>query len=140
MKAGWFHPSPAPCSDEIATQHLEAFIDAFVLKERRERIRVLLVENSRRRLEGLREVCNGNVLDPRRCLLLVGQESFPQILAARHPHASGVLVSDAAPATMTLPEAATWGSVYLNDGLFSVVAGTLAFVFDHHGTVYRCER
>jgi hypothetical protein len=139
LHAELVHPEPRACSEEDAETHTAAFIDAFVAKSRQDRLRLFLIQQPRRRPEGLRKLQNGGWLDDKRCQRLAGQAAFPQVLASQHDNPDGVLISADDPVVMRLHEALSLGAQLSHDMIFSAIPGVLAFVLTHSGHVILCR-
>jgi hypothetical protein len=131
-------PHPVACSDAEAETHLRAFVDAFVLADRRERASYLLLTQQGRARGGLLDVLPWLRRD--RCTDLDGATGFPQHLEQRFGPRRGVYFDRACRAVqLTAAEAACKAIEDHTDAVLSLAAGALALVFYEIGPPTLCR-
>lgn len=129
---------PQPCTEDERTEHLEAFIAAFVEEHRRDRARHIMLEAPHKALDELHKLPDW-VRDAR-ASELVGSAGFPAALARRFGTRRGVYVDQSLHcACLTSAEAATWAGMKSSDAIFSMEPGVTALLFHHEGGIWLCE-
>ena len=152
-KFEFVEPVPLPCSADETEAHVRAFIESFVVKDARPRWIELLLDRSHRLERKHGEPVPHKLRDavdkllgrfkteqmPNCCSPITGTATWPIALRRVLGDERGVYFAlDSAPCRMTAAEAAS--IAYESYAILSFEAGRRALLFQHEGTVWRCDR
>jgi hypothetical protein len=126
-----------PATDIEARAHFEAFVQSFILPERRHRW--LGVFDDKRKFEKCFQQVH-TALIPERCIEITSAGQFPSKLQEVFGHQLGVFMGPGNRLKLTAAEAATVLTMDFADGIWSFAPGKLALVGTHDGVMWRCER
>lgn len=137
-KFEWIDVHPEPCSRDELREHLEAFVDAFVPPNRRDRWRLILIEKPERAKSDLYLL----PLDERYCRELRGNENFPQYIERFADNKRGVFFDPRRdePVMLRPSEALVQAVADYTDAICSIEPGKLALFFHHDCGVWLCQR